>query len=123
MLKTFYERDVRVTTDHRLLGVRREGNVLVAELYNEYTHQSVARTIDQVVTEYGTLPADDLYFALKPRSTNRGEIDIEALIAGHPQALATNAGGAFQLFRVGDAVASRNIHAAIYDSLRLCKAF
>ncbi len=23
----------------------------------------------------------------------------------------------------GDAVASRNIHAAIYDSLRLCKAF
>jgi hypothetical protein len=27
------------------------------------------------------------------------------------------------LFRVGDAVASRNIHAAIYDSLRLCQAF
>jgi len=27
------------------------------------------------------------------------------------------------LFRVGDAVASRNIHAAIYDSLRLCKEF
>ena len=29
----------------------------------------------------------------------------------------------YQLFRVGDAVASRNIHAAIYDSLRLCKNF
>jgi hypothetical protein len=29
--------------------------------------------------------------------------------------------GAFQLFRIGDAVASRNIHAAIYDALRLCK--
>ena len=27
------------------------------------------------------------------------------------------------LFRVGDAVASRSIHAAIYDALRLCKAF
>ena len=27
------------------------------------------------------------------------------------------------LFRVGDALASRDIHAAIYDSLRLCKEF
>ena len=26
-----------------------------------------------------------------------------------------------QLFRIGDAVAGRNIHAAIYDALRLCK--
>ena len=31
--------------------------------------------------------------------------------------------GTYQLFRVGDAVASRNIHAAIYDSLRLCSVF
>ncbi len=123
MLKTFYEKGVVVTTDHRLLGVRRDGNQLIAELHNDYTHQSVTRTVDQVVTEYGTLPADALYFALKPQSTNRGEIDIEALIANRPQTLATNADGAFQLFRVGDAVASRNIHAAIYDSLRLCKEF
>jgi hypothetical protein len=33
----------------------------------------------------------------------------------------TNPEGRFQRFRVGDAIASRNIHAAIYDSLRLCK--
>ena len=26
-----------------------------------------------------------------------------------------------QLFRIGDAVASRNIHAAVYDALRLVK--
>ena len=31
--------------------------------------------------------------------------------------------GSFVLYRIGDAVASRNIHAAIYDSLRLCKNF
>ncbi len=35
----------------------------------------------------------------------------------------TNPDAAFQRCRVGAAVASRNIHAAIYDSLRLCKAF
>ncbi len=37
--------------------------------------------------------------------------------------MVNNPDGRFQLFRVGDAVASRNIHAAIYDSLRLCKDF
>jgi hypothetical protein len=40
-----------------------------------------------------------------------------------PQSKVNNPDGRFQLFRVGDAVASRNIRAAIYDSLRLCKAF
>jgi hypothetical protein len=29
--------------------------------------------------------------------------------------------GGLRLFRVGDAVAARNIHAGIYDSLRLMK--
>ena len=31
--------------------------------------------------------------------------------------------GSFTLFRIGDAVSSRNIHAAIYDALRLAKDF
>ena len=32
-----------------------------------------------------------------------------------------NPDGAFLLARIGDAVASRNIHAAIYEALRLTK--
>ena len=54
---------------------------------------------------------------MKAQSRNRGEIDYDALINLRPQAIAANPGGRFQLFRVGDAVASRNIHAALYDSL------
>jgi hypothetical protein len=73
------------------------------------------------VVEHGTLPLDELYFALKEQSSNRGEVDYRALIAGRPQAVVGNPGGRFQLFRIGDAVSSRNIHAAIYDALRLCK--
>jgi N-methyl-L-proline demethylase len=73
------------------------------------------------VIEHGTLPADELYFELKPGSSNLGEIDLDALLAGTPQSKVNNPDGGYQLFRVGDAVASRNIHAAIYDSLRLCK--
>ena len=67
----------------------------------------------------GTLPADDLYFELKPASSNLGEIDLDALRRASAGQVTPDS--SFQLFRVGDAVASRNIHAAIYDSLRLCK--
>jgi len=77
--------------------------------------------VDRVVIEHGTLPADELYFELKPQSSNLGEVDLDALIAGRPQNKVSNPDGRYELFRVGDAVASRNIHAAIYDSLRLCK--
>ena len=64
---------------------------------------------------------DDLYFDLKPLSNNFGEVNYEALIAGNPQNIQTNPDGAFQLFRIGDAVSGRNIHAAIYDALRLVR--
>ena len=74
-----------------------------------------------MVIDNGTLPADELYYSLKPGSTNLGEIDIDALIAAKPQTLINHVDGTYQLFRVGDAVSSRNIHSAIYDSLRLCQ--
>ncbi len=89
-------------------------------LRNEYTHAEEERLIDQVVVEFGTLPEDALYFAIKEISVNRGEIDLQALLDGRPQPAVNGAGG-FALFRIGDAVAGRNIHAAIYDAARLCK--
>jgi N-methyl-L-proline demethylase len=120
-LRAFGEHGVRVTLNRRLRALRREGNRLAAVLYDEYARAFEKRLVDQVVVEHGTLPADDLYFELKPASSNLGEIDLDALLAGRPQSKVNNPDGSFQLFRVGDAVASRNIHAAIYDSLRLCK--
>jgi 2,4-dienoyl-CoA reductase-like NADH-dependent reductase (Old Yellow Enzyme family) len=120
-LKTFYDRGVTLTLNHRLSSVSRQGNKLVTALFNEYNKSTVERTVDQVVVEHGTLPVADLYFELKDGSSNWGEVDIEALIAGRPQTLVNNPAGTYQLFRIGDAVSSRNIHAAIYDALRLCK--
>jgi pyruvate/2-oxoglutarate dehydrogenase complex dihydrolipoamide dehydrogenase (E3) component len=119
--KAFGEHGVRVTLNRRLRAIRRQGNQLAAVLYDEYARASEERLVDQVVIEHGTLPADEVYFELKPQSSNLGEIDLDALIAGRPQGVATNPDGRYQLFRVGDAVAGRNIHAAMYDSLRLCK--
>lgn len=119
--KTFYDYGVTMTLNHRLTAVSRQGDKLVAFLYNEYNKSTVQRVVDQVVVEHGTLPVDEIYFSLKANSLNQGELDLDALIAGNPQTLVNNPEGIYQLFRVGDAVASRNIHAAIYDSLRLCK--
>lgn len=63
----------------------------------------------------------DIYFDLKPHASNGGEVNYDDLIVGKPQNVVRNEDGRFQLFRIGDAVESRNIHAAIYDALRLTK--
>ena len=120
-LTALYENEVKITLNHRLTKVRLNTSGLVATLYNEYTHSNIERTVEQIVVEHGTLPLDELYFELREQSSNGGEIDLEALISGKAQNLVNNSEGKFQLFRVGDAVASRNVHSAIYDSLRLCK--
>ena len=121
--KSFYQAKVMTTLNLQLKGLKRDGNQIVARFHNTYDKSIVERRVDQVIACHGSLPADELYFGLKDGSRNRGEIDHAALIECRPQAIATNPGGAYQLFRVGDAVASRNIHAAIYDSLRLCSVF
>ncbi len=113
-----------ITTMTRVHSLRREGNKIAATLTSPYNEAVIGeRLVDQVVVEYATTPLDDLYFELKAGSRNHGEMDYEALVAGKPQQVVRNADGAYQLFRIGDAVASRNIHAGIYDALRLCKDF
>jgi len=121
--KALYAAKATFTLNHRLKGIRRDGNKLVAVLTNDYDKSESERRTDQVIAEHGTLPAAEVYFALKGGSSNRGEIDLDAMIVNRPQALVRNRTGRFQLFRVGDAVSSRNIHAALYESLRLCLQF
>lgn len=117
----FHRHGVRITISTRLLAARREGNALVATLGSDYGKERRERAVDQIVVEHGTLPATELYDELRPLSVNRGEVDYGALLAGRPQEVVRNPEGRFRLFRIGDAVASRNIHAAIYDALRLAK--
>ena len=120
-LRGHHLNEVKITLNHRLTEVHRNDSRLTAVLYNEYTHTNIVRSVEQIVVEHGTLPLDELYLGLREQSINGGELDLEALISGKPQNIICNPEGNFKLFRVGDAVASRNIHSAIYDSLRLCK--
>jgi 2,4-dienoyl-CoA reductase-like NADH-dependent reductase (Old Yellow Enzyme family) len=120
-MRSLQQRDVTFTVTFRLKGVRRDGNELVASIGSDYGGVLKERRVDQVVVNRGTIPADDLYFELKPLSRNLGAVDYADLLAGRPQAGASNPDGTFQLFRIGDAVSARNTHAAIYDALRLVK--
>jgi N-methyl-L-proline demethylase len=122
-LRAFSLHQVDVTLNLRLRAIKRDGNQFVAIFLDEYGRRDIEKRAHQIVVEHGTLPADDLYFALKPQSRNFGEIDLTALIENRPQYLDTNPKGQFVLYRIGDAVASRNIHAAVYDALRLAKDF
>ncbi len=120
-MRSLQDKDVTFTVTRRLLGVAKKGNELVATIGTDYSDFTHDQTYDQVVVNYGTLPNDDLYQELRPASVNHGEVDHEALIAGQSQTVSRNPDGAFQLFRIGDAVSARNTHAAIYDALRLMK--
>ncbi len=120
-LRDLYANDVILTPDTKMEEIYREGNRLVAVLKNEFSDQEEERLCDQVVIEYGTLPVLDLYNELKPLSRNLGELDLRAVADGRNGEVTRNDDGTFTLFRVGDAWASRNVHAAIYDALRICK--
>ncbi len=120
-VRNLQQKDATLTVTRRLMGVTREGNQLKAEIGTDYSDHRSYKMYDQVVVNHGTLPMDDLYFELKSQSSNLGEVDYDALIAGQAQTIKSNADGAFQLFRIGDAVSARNTHAAIYDALRLMK--
>lgn len=120
-MRALQDRDVTFTVTYRLGAVERDGNRLKAVIGSDYMALERVRHYDQIVVNHGTRPIDDLYFALKPLSANRGAVDYDALIAGRPQPATDPAQGGFALYRIGDAVAARNTHAAIYDALRLMK--
>jgi 2,4-dienoyl-CoA reductase-like NADH-dependent reductase (Old Yellow Enzyme family)/thioredoxin reductase len=105
----------------RLASVERSGNRLKARFVSDYGDAVMEREADQVVADHGLAPLTEVYEVLRPLSSNGGAVDYAALLAGRPQGIVRNADGAFRLFRIGDAVAPRNTHAAIYDALRLLK--
>ena len=114
-----HELGIEPRLDRRLARVERDGNRLRATFRNELTDALETHETDQLVVEHGTRPADALFQGLRDRSSNRGVVDQGALIDGRAQPPGENRG--FQLFRIGDAVSSRNIHAAVLDAFRLCR--
>lgn len=120
-IRALQKLETTFTVTYTLTAVERSGNQLLAHIGSDYGGVDKRKLFDQVVVNHGTRPLDELYFELKPQSMNGGEVSHDQLIAGEAQSVTRNENGTFQLFRIGDAVAARNTHAAIYDGLRIAK--
>lgn len=120
-MRSLQKLDTVFTVTYRLKSVERNGDYLRANIGTDYSELNKIQEYDQIVINHGTIPLDELYFELAPLAVNEGAVEYMDLIAGNPQNIKTNAQGAFQLFRIGDAVSARNTHAAIYDALRIVK--
>ncbi|MGN8153240.1 FAD-dependent oxidoreductase [Agrobacterium sp. 22094] len=120
-IRALQKLETTFTVTYTLTAVERSGNQLLAHIGSDYGGVDKRKLFDQVVVNHGTRPLDELYFELKPQSINGGEVSHDQLIAGDSQSVTRNENGTFQLFRIGDAVAARNTHAAIYDGLRIAK--
>ncbi len=119
-IAAFNESETLITLNHRVIKVRRRDgdHRLEVTLGSDHTDHRVVRVVDHVVADHGTAVNAGIYHDLRPASSNGGEVDQLALISGLPQSVVRNEIGSFKLFRIGDAVAGRNIHAAVYDGLR-----
>ena len=119
--RAFNETETTISLNQRVLAVRREAGRLCVDVGSEHSPHRAPRHVDHVIVDFGTAASAELYFELKPDSANLGAVDYGALIEGRAQDLVRNPEGRFRLFRIGDCVAARNIHAAVYDALRLLK--
>ncbi len=117
--KQLYLQDIVVKLDLMLLGVRREGGRLRATFRNDLTDESIEIEADQVVVERGTFPMDEVFQELREGSANGGVTDIDALLNARSQPFERPANGEYLLYRIGDAVSSRSVHAALLDAYRI----
>ena len=117
-LEPLYHHGAALLPDRQLVAVARAGNRVRAELHNTYTGAAEALLVDHVVVEAGSEPNTALYDALSALSSNGGAVDLALLAAGQAQAVPADG---FALWRVGDAVVHRGIHAAILEARRLCQ--
>lgn len=120
-LRNLHRAGVPITPDTRLISVARHGNRLRCTFRNEFDGSALELETAQLVVECGTLPAEELYVELKVLARNGGMLDLAAFRRNQPQPVGAPGQPGFDLFRIGDAVASRNIHAAMYDAARVCK--
>lgn len=123
VLRDLARQGVTMTCFQDLQMIAREGNRLRVTLRHVLTGQQEERLVDHVVAENGTVPMDALYHALKPGARNLGVVNHDRLIAGDLPFDTHNQDGRYMLARIGDCVASRNVHAALFDAIRVCKDF
>ena len=116
--KHFAEEGIMPNAEFSLRSVERSGNNLLGVFVHELTGKTLSLEADTVVIENGTVPVNEVFDNLRSLSSNQGIMDFNALSKGIPQPGLD--GDGFALFRIGDALSSRDVPAAMFDALRLC---
>jgi len=119
--KAFAEFKIPTLTEYELLRVSANAGRRDVVFRHLLTGQDLEITCSQIVVEYGTVPVTDVFEDLRPFSSNDGSSDISTLVGSMPLRERPEQG--FELHRIGDAIASRSVHASILDALRLCIQF
>ena len=114
-----YGRGVEFRCDVEIERISEYGNMKQVRLRNILTGHCEDLVVDQVVIETGTQPLGEPYGELVNHSRNLGEIDLSAFARGQLRLPNANPDAGFDLVRIGDAVASRNLHAALFDANRV----
>ena len=117
-MRSLYQKGVQFCADHEPVTVMAENGCKRVTLRNVLTGTEQERLVDAVVIENATTPLDEVYFELKPESRNFGQYDQQSLLDGQLLLPELNPRGQYNLLRIGDALAHRGLHAAIYDGLR-----
>ena len=121
VLRDLAKQNVLFECFQEIVSVKTEGNRKQITLRHVLTGEEITYTADHVVIENGTRPTEEVYYDLKEASRNLGQLDHNAMLKGDDPFRTSNPNGKYILARIGDAIASRNIHAAIYDAMRVCK--
>ncbi len=125
-LKQLTLNNVDFHTLQEIIAVEKIDTELRLTIRNVLTGKTHVKNAHYLVIEQGTRPMDHLYHKLKPLSKNKGQVNHNKLIEGQNpfESIDEPKGNkSFNLARIGDAISSRNIHAAMLDALRHCQQY
>lgn len=116
------ELGVDVRSDLELTRVDREDGVRRAFFEHQLTNEELSIEAETLIVERGTEPVCEVFDGLAAVSINDGELDLERFRKGERQEWPSSPEGhRMELYRIGDAVSSRDIHSAVYDAFRCCR--
>ncbi len=119
VLRDLYQKGVKFDVFCDLVKINKREGQTVATIRHVLSGEIIEKMVDHVVVEQGISAVTDIYQALIPFSRNAGVVELDALAAGTLDLPKVDPNRHFNLIRVGDAVSGRNLHAAIYDALRI----
>ena len=97
-----------------------QGPVSSRSGYGDHARDLLKSLINMDKYDIKVIDSDGNMKYIEVKTTTQG-IDFHFFISGREVEFSRRNKDNYFIYRVGDAVSSRNIHAAIYDSLRICK--